>query len=89
MLICIDKICQKVRSSYVYKNKKSDFYFFIVCIVMAQGMNAKEMYEICDNCERNDVRDVVNLCKTCVYDVLRTRLENQNKKQPDNADQNK
>lgn len=56
---------------------------------MAQGMNAKEMYEICDNCERNDVRDVVNLCKTCVYDVLRTRLENQNKKQPDNADQNK
>jgi len=52
-------------------------------------MDVKELYEKCDNCERNEVRDIVNLCKTCVYNVLRTRLEAGNKNQEENENQEK
>ncbi len=39
------------------------------------------MYEICDGCERNQVREITDLCKTCVYDTLRTKFEEEHKNQ--------
>lgn len=48
---------------------------------MANLTEVKEMYEICDGCERNQVREITDLCKTCVYNTLRTKFEEEHKNQ--------
>ena len=60
---------------------KNLIFILFYCIEMANLTEVKEMYEICDGCERNQVREITDLCKTCVYNTLRTKFEEEHKNQ--------
>lgn len=50
---------------------------------MPQVINVKEMYDTCNKCEWNKTRQISSYCRGCLYDALRTQLENEKNRQSD------
>lgn len=53
-------------------------------------LDVRKMHETCLDCENDYLRknNVVNVCRSCVYNVLRTKVENeaQNKKSQESSE---